>query len=284
MTTAPYAKLRANIAGAGNLTGALVGAAGASCQLSQDPAGLGSSFKYEITDYPEGFACPSGWTDANGVYTYLGLTPPVFTLPALTLWGKLPLRLTVNNGDPGTSGLPKTQFVDESTVISVPGPSAVRVIAYLEKGQWDARRKWVGELNRDLRLLALIAAGYKGPVRCATAAALAAYTRVGGVITANANGAIGAIDTSVSLAVGDRLLLKNGASGTDNGIYVVTSLGDAGAPFVLTRAEDWDESADVKSMCIGAISEGTANGGKQFKLTTANPIVLGTTALSFTVF
>src|SRR3954463_11736501 len=104
MTTAPYAKLRANIAGAGNLSGALVGAAGATCQLSQDPAGLGSSWLYEITDCPEGFAQPAGWfTDVGGNYYYQGLTPPSFTLPALPLWGKLMFRLTVNNGDPGTS-------------------------------------------------------------------------------------------------------------------------------------------------------------------------------------
>ncbi len=155
MTTAPYAKLRANIAGAGNLSGVLTGAAGATCQLSQDPAGVGSSFKYEITDYPEGWAVPAGWTaDAlSGVYSYLGLTPPLFTLPALPLWGKLTFALTVNNGDPGTSGLPKTQFIDRSTVVSTPDPSGngFEDIAYGETNQWDSRRKWAGVLKRNIR-------------------------------------------------------------------------------------------------------------------------------------
>jgi len=158
MPTAPYAKLRANIASAGNLSGVLVGAAGASCQLSQDPAGLGSSFKYEITDYPEGFPCPSGWTESSlsGVYSYEGLTPPPFTLPALPLWGKMMFRLTVNNGDPGTSSLPKTQFVDSSTVISTPDPSgnAIEDIAYGETQQWDRKRKWMGPLKRNIRKFA----------------------------------------------------------------------------------------------------------------------------------
>lgn len=284
MTTAPYAKLRANIGGAGNATGALVGASGATCLLSQDPAGLGQSFLYEIYDYPFGWPQPAGWSvDAIGVYFYQGSTPPSFNLPATPLWGKLQLRLTVNNGDPGTSGLPATQFVDLTTVVRTAGPSGVQDIAYQETNQWVPFRKWVGHLKENIRLLALIAAGYHGQVRLATAAALAAYTRVGGVITANANGAMAVVD-AVAPAAGDRILLKNGASGTDNAIYTVTSLGSAGAPFVLTWAEDFDSSADVKSMCMGAISEGTANGGKQWKLTTANPITLGTTALSFTVF
>lgn len=155
MTTAPYAKLRANIAGAGNLSGALVGAAGATCQLSQDPAGLGSSFLYEITDYPETFPTPAGWAiDAtSGVISYAGLTPPSFTLPALPLWGKITLRLTVNNGDPGTSGLPSTQFIDSSTVISTPDPSGngYEDVAYGETNQWDAKRKWMGAYKRNIR-------------------------------------------------------------------------------------------------------------------------------------
>jgi hypothetical protein len=37
-------------------------------------------------------------------------------------------------------------------------------------------------------------------------------------------------------------------------------------------------------MTIGAIEEGSTNGGKQWKLTTANPLTLNTTALTFVVF
>ena len=158
MTTAPYAKLRANIASAGNLSGALVGAAGATCQLSQDPAGLGSSWLYEIVDYPEGFPTPTGWSlDAtSGVYSYSGLTPPSFTLPALPLWGKLLFRLTVNHGDPGTSGLDKTQFIDSTTVVSTPDPSGngFEDIAYCETNQWDSKRKWMGPHKRNIRRMA----------------------------------------------------------------------------------------------------------------------------------
>src|SRR4051812_47254195 len=160
MTTAPYAKLRANIAGAGNLSGALVGAPGAVCQLSQDPAGLGSSFLYQIVDYPEGWTVPAGWSaDAFGVYFYQGLTPPSFTLPALPLWGKLIFSLTVNNGDPGTSGLDPTQFIDTATSVGTLDPNGnVEDIAYREGNQWDSQRKWMGPMKRNLRTLAAYAA------------------------------------------------------------------------------------------------------------------------------
>src|SRR3954470_19693613 len=180
MTTAPYAKLRANIAGAGNLSGSLVGASGATCQLSQDPAGLGSSWLYEITDYPEGWAVPAGWTadPVSGVYSYAGLTPPSFTLPADPLWGKLAPKLTVNNGDPGTSGLPATQFVDKSTVISTPEPggSGFEDIAYGETNQWDAQRKWIGPHKRNIRRMAALGAFQSAKVSTTTAAVTTVFT------------------------------------------------------------------------------------------------------------
>jgi hypothetical protein len=206
MTTAPYAKLRANIAGAGNLSGALVGAAGAVCQLSQDPAGLGSSFLYEIYEYPAGFPQPAGWSvDAFGVYFYQGLTPPSFTLPASPLWGKLLPRLTVNNGDPGTSGLPATQFVDLSTVISTPGPASDVVdVGYQESNQFDSQRKWIGALKTNVRTLALISAMLRSAtvgrfelwLNDGIASKRITQTVVAGVVTANAT-----VTTAITLAV-----------------------------------------------------------------------------------
>lgn len=122
----------------------------------------------------------------------------------------------------------------------------------------------------------------KPACRAATAAALADYTRVGNVITADANGAMADVDTDVTLAVGDRLLLKDGADDEDNGIYEVTSLGGAGAPFVLTRAEDMDISAQCQAGCLVPVIEGTANATTVFMLTATGAITLNTTALTFT--
>lgn len=120
-------------------------------------------------------------------------------------------------------------------------------------------------------------------VRAVTTAALAANTYTAGTQTlqANSNGALGAID-GVTLAAGDRLLVNNESTGSNNGIYVVTSAGGAGK-YLLTRAVDCSTSADLQSGMLVAVSEGTANADSAWLLTTntSTGIVLDTTALSF---
>lgn len=81
----------------------------------------------------------------------------------------------------------------------------------------------------------------------------------------------------VSLSVGDRVLVKNQTTGSQNGIYVVS----AGA---WTRATDADTSAEVVSGLFLWVLEGTVNGDNAFVLTTNNPITLGTTSLTFQQF
>lgn len=144
-------------------------------------------------------------------------------------------------------------------------------------------RLTVGAAQADgdaVNLDVMQAQAWKQPVRVATAAALPAYTRVNNTITANANGALAAVD-GINLVAGDRLLLKDGAAGADNGIYVVTDAGGPGTPFILTRAPDMSVSADVTSELQVAVQDGTTNKERVFYLSTLNPIVLNTTALSF---
>lgn len=120
----------------------------------------------------------------------------------------------------------------------------------------------------------------KAPVRLATAAALPAYTRVGNVITADANGVIAAID-GVALAAGQRILLKDGAAGADNGIYEVTSIGAVGAPFVLTRAGDMALSTDLAPGMEVPVIEGATNNDTTFVLTNDAAPTINSTALVF---
>lgn len=131
----------------------------------------------------------------------------------------------------------------------------------------------------------------KDVVRVATTAALAACTYangtsgVGATLTANANGALPSID-GVGLSVADRILVKNQAAGLQNGIYVVSDLGGAGAPWILTRATDADgnPSGEVSQGMFTLINEGTIGAQQGYMMVTADPIVIGTTALSFTKF
>lgn len=77
----------------------------------------------------------------------------------------------------------------------------------------------------------------------------------------------------VSGAVDDRVLVKNQSTGTQNGLYLMKS----GA---WVRTLDADANAEVKSGLAVFVSEG-GQGNTQWALTTDDPIVVGTTALSF---
>lgn len=81
----------------------------------------------------------------------------------------------------------------------------------------------------------------------------------------------------VACIAGNRVLVKNQTTGSQNGIYVVA----AGA---WTRATDADSSSEVTSGMFTFVSEGTTLGGSGWVLTTADPITLGTTSLAFSQF
>jgi hypothetical protein len=77
----------------------------------------------------------------------------------------------------------------------------------------------------------------------------------------------------VTLATGDRVLLKNQSTASQNGIYVVVASGAA------SRATDADTSAEIDSMTV-YVEQGTANADTVWTLTTDNP-TLGSTSLVF---
>jgi hypothetical protein len=139
------------------------------------------------------------------------------------------------------------------------------------------------------------------PCATATSAPLASATYsngaagVGATLTATSNGAIGTVGGYASLAVGSRVLVKDQASGLQNGVYDVTALGSAGAPWVLTRSSDFDGSPtyEVVSGDLIYIQNGTLS-GTQFVQTAVGTgssvspaysyIIIGTDALVFGQF
>lgn len=98
----------------------------------------------------------------------------------------------------------------------------------------------------------------------------AATTANGTLATAFANGQV--VD-GVTLATGDRILLKNQATGSQNGIYVVAA---SGAP---TRATDADTNAELPTATV-FVREGTTNADTQWTCTN-DAITLGTTSVVF---
>lgn len=80
---------------------------------------------------------------------------------------------------------------------------------------------------------------------------------------------------------GDRVLLKDQTVGSQNGIYDVSGIGTT---YALTRSADADASEEVTPGLFTFVEEGTVNSDTGWLLITDAPIVLGTTALSFTQF
>jgi hypothetical protein len=108
---------------------------------------------------------------------------------------------------------------------------------------------------------------------------------VGATITATANGALGTIDGQ-TLLVSDRVLIENQSSQLQNGVYTVTSLGSTSTPWVMTRATDQDGSNPGEFANGDTIfcALGTLNAGKTFVNSSAIPIVIGTTAVTYSEF
>lgn len=155
-------------------------------------------------------------------------------------------------------------------------------------GIGDTTRLNAGSTNPNVMQYLDSRRALKGPVRLATAAALAANTYangtsgIGATITANANGTL--IVDGAAAAVNDRILVKDETStnAPHNGIYTVTATGSGAAAFVLTRATDCDSNVEIVVGTRTIVYAGTANAGKDFYLSTTAAITVGTTNLTFT--
>ena len=131
------------------------------------------------------------------------------------------------------------------------------------------------------------AINFHAPVKLATTSNLSVtYSNgtsgVGATLTATANGR-GSID-GVNITTGDRILVKDQTTTFQNGVYTVTTQGAGGAPYVLTRATDYDTTIEVTNGDITFTTAGTVNTGVTFVNTSTNPVTIGTTAITFSVY
>jgi hypothetical protein len=123
-------------------------------------------------------------------------------------------------------------------------------------GRSDAVKTYVDNAVQGLK--------WKDAVRAATSAA-------GTLASSFANGQV--ID-GITLATGDRILIKDQASGAENGIYTVNA---SGAP---TRGTDADLATEVWKSAVYVLL-GTANAGLVFANSNTTLPTLGSTALTF---
>jgi len=85
---------------------------------------------------------------------------------------------------------------------------------------------------------------------------------------------------SVSLDVGQRVLIKNQSNQIQNGVYSVTTLGDASHNWVLTRVTDFDAPAEMIAGTLIEIQKGTINAGTVWQLF-ASVAAVGTNNVNF---
>ncbi len=127
-----------------------------------------------------------------------------------------------------------------------------------------------------------LAAGLSPRAACRVATTANLTVTVVGLTLINA-GALAALSIDgVSLASGNRVLVKNQSSGEQNGIYTVSTVGSGAVAWVMTRAADYDTSAEVFEGTYTIIEEGTSNVGTLFIMTTSGTITIGTTPMTFT--
>lgn len=122
---------------------------------------------------------------------------------------------------------------------------------------------------------------------------VATNSSLGTVVYSNGSNGVGATLTNgntpqstlaidgLTLAVGNRVLVKNQTTNTQNGIYVVTDTGSASTNWVLTRATDLDFYTQFTRGLIVNVFAGTLNTAKLFMLTSSVTVNIGSAAIVF---
>ena len=115
-----------------------------------------------------------------------------------------------------------------------------------------------------------------------TANVAGTYNNGAGTITASGNGAL-SMDGG-SPTIGMRVLLKDQTDSVQNGIYSVTTAGNAGAAYVLTRSTDADAAAEISGGSFFFVEQGSANADNGYVTTHNGTPTIGTDDITFEQF
>ena len=106
-------------------------------------------------------------------------------------------------------------------------------------------------------------------------------TRVVATTNITLSGGAPSLVDGVTLSLGDRVLVIAQTTGTQNGLYYVTTVG-SGANGTWARTSDGNENGEIEAGMIVMVTEGVIYADTQWKLITDDPIIINTTALTFT--
>jgi hypothetical protein len=203
------------------------------------------------------------------------------TLPNPTVT-QVHLSAPLSLGQGGT-GSSTQNFVDLTSAQNVAGTKTFtgRVLVPSPVSTTDAvNLGYLQGISNGLQLRADVAAATAG-------VALPANTYfngsggVGATLTANAAGVL--VVDGYTVALNDRLIVKDEASQISNGFYFVSTLGTVSVPYVLTRTTDTNTNTSIASSGAFVVN-GTVNKGSGWAVITTPPITIGASNIVFTQY
>ena len=229
---------------------------------------------------------PGAYTRASITVDQQGRLTSAASGPAINLASDVTGTLPIANGGTGAT-------TSAGAAFALKGANTDLTSVALTTGTVSTTPSAAFDLaNKSYVDTAIAGLNFHASAQYATAAALAANTYnngtagVGATLTGNAVGAL-TVDSNV-VVVAQRILVKNEVAGANNGVYVVTTVGNGSTAYVLTRATDYN-TAGTSSNQVGAgdyiyVTAGTVNANTAWVQQTGQPIVIGTTAIVFTQF
>ena len=248
---------------------------------------------------------PAGTTSARGALQLDGTAGDIVALAGSAAAGATGKAADAGHAHPSTGVVTGVTAADASVVVA--GTSAAPTVATGTLDVIAAQHPPVAAVSLNSQKITNLATptvstdavtkayadaiaqglSVKPSVQEATAAALPSnvYSNgasgAGATLTAVATGVL-TVD-GVTVALNDRVLVKNEAAPASNGLYACTVAGAIGVAYVLTRATDMNTAAQVPgAFCF--TEQGTANAGAGFTVASPGPFTIGTTAITWTQF
>ena len=106
---------------------------------------------------------------------------------------------------------------------------------------------------------------------------------VGATLTNSGSQAAIAID-GITLTSGQRVLVKDQSTASQNGLYKVSTVGDGSTNWMLIRTTDADTASELSSGVFFFVEKGTANFDNGYVMTQDTAISFGSTSITFSQF
>jgi len=192
-------------------------------------------------------------------------------------------------GGAGTVTLISTDANLTGGPISTTGTIGLANVITFSQGNVSLTNANVGTAIVNMNMLNSQIAGLTAQISCdyATTANLSVTynngtSGVGANLVATTSGAL-IVDSSSPTAT-QRILVKDQTNTVQNGAYTVTVTGNATTSFVLTRATDYDQSAEINAGDGFYVELGTANKNTMWVQQTPAPVTIGTSPIVFAQF